>query len=136
MSLERNKATARRFLDSVVRGDADLSLVTDDFTFWTPISGEVSRRDLPAALRAEQASLAQPMEMVEDAITAEGDRVAVESHSRAPLIDGKVYANTYHVLVQFTEDGRIRRVREHLDTQHFAETLGPLMRQMMAGSAS
>ena len=129
MSIEANKATARKFLDSVVQGEADFSLVTDDFTFWTAVSGEVSRSDLPAALRAEQASLAGPMVMIEDAITAEGNRVAVESHSRAPLIDGKIYANHYHVLVLFDDDGRIRQVREHMDTKHLEETLFPLMRQ-------
>ena len=55
------------------------------------------------------------------AMTAEGDRVAVEAESYAELVSGGVYANQYHFLVELA-GGRVRRVREYSDTHHMVET--------------
>ena len=51
------------------------------------------------------------------AMTAEGDRVAVEAEGHAELLDGRVYAPHYHFLVSL-RGGKVFEVREYLDTQH------------------
>ena len=53
-------------------------------------------------------------------VTAEGERVAVEAVSSARLADGRPYANRYHFLVQ-VRDGKVRQMREYLDTQYVYE---------------
>ena len=52
---------------------------------------------------------------------AEGDRVALEIESHGELENGRVYQNEYHTLVT-VRDGKIREVREYLDTQHVHRT--------------
>ncbi|WP_203556975.1 nuclear transport factor 2 family protein [Bacillus sp. B15-48] len=51
------------------------------------------------------------------AITAEGNRVAVETESYTELTNGRVYNNLYHFLF-IVEDGKIQKVKEYLDTEH------------------
>ncbi len=47
----------------------------------------------------------------------EGDRVAVEVVSAGDLKNGRQYRQEYHMLLEF-RDGKIKSVREYLDTQH------------------
>jgi uncharacterized protein len=58
------------------------------------------------------------------ATTAESDRVAVEGESYGIARTGKTYNNLYHLLV-LLENGKIKAVREYLDSGHVTETLGP-----------
>ena len=57
--------------------------------------------------------------------TAEDDRVAAEVSCHAELVNGKVYANQYHMLFRF-RDGEIIEVKEYNDTLHARETFGDL----------
>jgi uncharacterized protein len=59
------------------------------------------------------------------ALTAEGDRVAAEVESHAPLVNGKVYNNHYHMLFEI-RDGRIAVVKEYADTAHARDIFGDL----------
>ena len=52
-------------------------------------------------------------------LTAEDDRVAAEVESYAPLVNGKVYNNHYHMLFVI-RDGKIAIVKEYADTAHRA----------------
>ena len=52
------------------------------------------------------------------ALTAEGDRVCLEAKSTASATNGKKYNNDYHFLMYFTPEGKIKQVKEYLDTQH------------------
>ena len=52
-----------------------------------------------------------------DAVTVEGERVAVEAESYGVRADGKVYFNQYHYLI-IVRDGLIIERREYLDTIH------------------
>ena len=49
-------------------------------------------------------------------IFADGNTVIVEERMQARLAGGKLYDNDYCFFFEF-EDGRIRRVREYMDTQ-------------------
>jgi|SRR5579863_7193178 len=55
--------------------------------------------------------------------TAEGDRVALEAESYGMARSGKLYNNLYHLLV-LVENGKIKTVREYLDSGHATEVLG------------
>jgi hypothetical protein len=55
--------------------------------------------------------------------TAEGNRVALEAESYGMARSGKLYNNLYHLLV-LLEDGKIKTVREYLDSGHATEVLG------------
>ncbi len=59
------------------------------------------------------------------ALTAEGVRVAAEVESYAPLVNGKVYNNHYHMLFEI-RDGKIVIVKEYADTAHAREVFGDL----------
>jgi ketosteroid isomerase-like protein len=56
------------------------------------------------------------------AMTAEGERVAVEAESFGTHASGLPYHNTYHFLV-VVRDGKIRRFKEYMDTMHADEVL-------------
>ena len=57
-----------------------------------------------------------------DALTVEGERVALEAESYGVRADGKVYCNQYHYLI-IVRDGLIIERREYLDTIHAKELL-------------
>jgi len=69
--------------------------------------------------------LAGPMSLKVHGVTADGDRVAIEAESYAPLQNGKIYNNTYHFLFQF-RDGKICLAKEYNDSHHAATILGPV----------
>ena len=49
--------------------------------------------------------------------TVDGDRVAVEAVSEGNVVNGKRYANEYHLLFQI-EDGKIKQVTEYACSFH------------------
>jgi uncharacterized protein len=53
-------------------------------------------------------------------VYADGDTVIVEERMRATLADGGHYDNDYCFVFEM-DDGRIRRVREYMDTKRGAE---------------
>lgn len=60
--------------------------------------------------------------------TAESDRVALEAESYGTHRSGKLYNNYYHVLV-LIENGKIKHVREYLDSGYASEVLGRRQRR-------
>jgi uncharacterized protein len=129
MSSEANKAIVRRFWETFSAGRLDeaLSLMSDDATWWiagNPKKFALAGTKTKAEFRAlvEELSKLAPggLHVTPKAFTAEGDRVAVEAVSHAELSNGRVYANEYHFLIEVRE-GKIRSVREYLDTMHTKE---------------
>ena len=59
------------------------------------------------------------------ALTAEGDRVAAEVESYAPVTNGKVYNNHYHMLFEI-RGGKIAVVKEYADTAHAREVFADM----------
>jgi uncharacterized protein len=122
---EQNKAIVREFLEVFSTGDvpAILARLDDDATWW--VSGKVegfagsrSKAEMGqllesvVALYKEGALRLTPVEMI-----AEGDRVVVEAEGYAELSSGKVYS-PQSVLIFEIAGGKVKRVREYLDTQH------------------
>ena len=123
MSVEENKRTALKMIAALEGGHLDETLVTPDVAWWVPGRGTVSKADFLGLAEAFRGLLKDGCKMTVHGVTAEGDRVAVEAESIAPLVNGKTYNNTYHFLFLF-RDGKIYQAKEYNDSQHAAEIFG------------
>lgn len=132
MSIEENKKTCLRLIDALNFGDkATLdSLLADDVEWWVQGTwagaGKVDKADLLGAIDGLFSLFVNGITLKVIGITAEGDRVAVEAVSHAPLIGGGSYDNTYHFLYR-VRDGKIISGKEYLDTMEVNRVLGPLL---------
>lgn len=122
---EANKAIVTEFMEVFSRGDVEaiLSYLTDDATWWVAgtiegISGEKDKAAFGEMLAGlSTLSTSGAIALTPRALTAEGDRVTAETESYAELTNGRVYNNLYHFVFELS-GGRIRRVKEYLDTEH------------------
>lgn len=122
---EQNKQLVRDFMETFSTGniDAFMEYMSDSATWWVAgtiegISGEKNMKEF----RVMNGGIAEgtktgSISLTPLAITAEGNRVAVETESYAELNNGRVYNNIYHFLF-IVEDGKIQKVKEYLDTEH------------------
>jgi ketosteroid isomerase-like protein len=67
-------------------------------------------------------AMAAPFRVKITGMTAEGDRVAVETESSCMNHDGFAYNNRYHT-IYVVRDGLIVELREYLDSAHMREFL-------------
>lgn len=117
MSLESNKAKAVAFMqDFAATAKIDLSLFTDDATWWTFGSGDVPISDHAQRVSAlSSLNFAGPGRFEIERVTAEGECVAIEAKGFQPLRQGGSYDNVYVWVVRF--DGkRICQVKAYFDT--------------------
>lgn len=108
-----------------------LALMSDDATWWiagkpgtNPVVGTLSKERLERVFHRMLGQTVDGLRMTVKGVIAEGDKVALELESHARLKNGRVYAQQYHTLMEF-RDGKIRAVREYLDTQHVLAVLAP-----------
>ena len=120
-----NYALAEAYLSAVTAGDLPDSLLTDDMTAWLTTQGPISKAAYQGAIRLLARMCQSPIRFTVDAITAEDDRVVIEAHSQATLIDGQEYANTY-VFSLRVRNGRIAWIAEHYNPLIAQEKLFPL----------
>jgi len=125
---ERNKKLVQEFFELLNRGDvagivaayaADGQLQTMGRTL---ISGRFTRAQIEAAAGQIYQAFPQGLGFSIDAMTAEGERVAVEAHSEGRHASGVTYSNEYHFLFVFRE-GRIELLREYMDTERVTDIL-------------
>lgn len=114
---ETNRALAIEFIRRMkeCRG-IDESLITADFQWWTPGAGYSDAKTMNSLIATLDPVMPDMPDMTILGTTAEGDRVAVEATGKCLLANGKHYDNTYHFLIVL-EHGRVRMVKEYLDTQ-------------------
>lgn len=126
MGLEENKRVVVDFLGHFAgaRYEAAFALLGEDITWWMPghpgefaAAGTVDRKQLERRMRGTLARLPSGLRIRPVALTAEGDRVAVEAEGEGTTSTGRTYANQYHFLF-VVRGGLIRSVREYLDTLH------------------
>jgi ketosteroid isomerase-like protein len=127
MDIETKRRSAIEFFIASATGGADPALRAEDFTFWNPQIGELTAAGVDEASVVAMSVFKRPMTIHIDGTTAERNRVAIEARSEAELINGVRYANTYHILIEFNDDGKVRRMNEHLDSKHMADTVSPLL---------
>jgi ketosteroid isomerase-like protein len=113
------------YLAAVTAGDLPDSLLTEDMTAWLTTQGPVSKSAYQGAIRLLAKMCQSPIQFTVDALTAEDDRVVIEAHSQATLINGEQYANTY-VFSLRVRDGRIAWIAEHYNVFVAQEKLFPL----------
>jgi uncharacterized protein len=132
MSIEDNKRVVREFLGhySAARYEDALAMLAEDSTWWLPghpdefpAAGAVDKATVRKRLAANLKLLPHGLEITTGAITAEDDRVAIEAESKATMLNGRFYHNRYHFLF-VVRDGKIKVVKEYLDTLHAREALG------------
>ena len=124
----RNKALARRFVDAISRADVDaiVAAYAPDGICWTagtlPISGTFGVDQVAAASRGVLHVFPEGLRFTIHAMTAEGDRVAIEAESHGRHVSGKLYNNQYHFVLR-ARGGKIVEWREYMDTQHANDVL-------------
>jgi uncharacterized protein len=130
MSTQDNKRVARELLaaSAIHDGAKFEALMHPDATYWVigqkhlfPVSGEKTRAEICAYMATPSIFTEVSSKII--TMTAEDDRVAVESEFAGTLPDGRVYRNVYHYLMWF-RDGKVIRLKEYLDTQSAAEFFG------------
>jgi len=126
MSIEDNKAAARRFMNATVKGEVRADMLAEDFVFWNAITGELPRETILSMPNALKEGIKGELKITETGITAEGNKVAIEAVSEAELKSGERYGNVYHFLFEFAPDGRIKRMAEHLDSSRVMPLLKAL----------
>lgn len=143
MSVEDNKRLVLEFLGhySAARYDAALAMLADDADWWLPghpdefpAAGTVDKATVRKRLAGNLKLLPNGIDITVGAVTAEDDRVAVEAESVGTLVNGRRYHNRYHFLFVL-RDGRIRLVKEYLDTLHAVNALGAARAALGAADA-
>jgi ketosteroid isomerase-like protein len=94
-------------------------------TAWLTTQGPISKSAYQGAIRLLARLCTSPIRFTVNAITAQDDRVVIEAHSQATLIDGQDYANAY-VFSLRVRDGRIAWIAEHFNALIAQEKLFPL----------
>jgi ketosteroid isomerase-like protein len=130
MPIETNKALASELFARFSANDIPgaLDALSDDVTWWIagkpeslPAAGPHDKEYMARLFRRMFGQLKDGLKMTVKSLIAEGDRVAVEVESWGELQNGRVYNNEYHLLLTI-RDGKIREVKEYLDTQHVFAT--------------
>ncbi|MBW1901618.1 MAG: nuclear transport factor 2 family protein [Deltaproteobacteria bacterium] len=122
MSIEENKALARRFMDALSRNDKQfvMNVYADDVALWTagslPFSGTHTKDEVAVLMDQILGAFPDGIEFKVKDLTAEGERVAIEAECHAKHMSGKDYNNHYHFLMVI-RDGKIIEYKEYMDTQ-------------------
>lgn len=123
------KQIISNFLATFSRGDVDgvLDSMTDDATWWVSgglegMSGTYDKASFGPLLRGATSLYVEgALRITPTSMIAEGDRVAVEAEGFATMTSGRIYQPRYHFLIE-VKDGKVRRVREYMDTMHAWDT--------------
>jgi ketosteroid isomerase-like protein len=125
-STEDNKKAVAEFLEVFSTGNVAeiLNRMHDDATWWVSgaLEGMSGSYDKAAFGRliggVKDVYKTGALQITPVLMTAEDNRVAVETQSYAELKDGRVYKPSCHFLFVLADDGRILQVKEYLDTKH------------------
>jgi hypothetical protein len=125
---EDNKALARRMIDALSAADVDFirEHYSDDFRIWVggslPFSGEGDKAAAVAGMPAVLSLFPEGLAFRIVAMTAEGDRVAIEATGEGRTATGRDYRQAYHFLMR-VRDGKIVEWKEYMDTDHARKVL-------------
>ncbi|WP_433281260.1 nuclear transport factor 2 family protein [Pseudonocardia xinjiangensis] len=128
---EQNKALVLRFYEDLSEGKVESALdcLGDDLEYLIgghpesfPLAGKHSKSELVNVLGAIGTAIPAGVHVDIFSAIAEGSRVIVEFTARGVSATGKNYDNRVAFSCQ-VRDGKIRTVREYLDTLHANEVL-------------
>ena len=134
MSVDANKRRVAEFFAALGRADraALRALVADDLVWVVPRSAiapyagrhEGAERILDLMLSAVDGTFEPGSQVAEPTlVVGEGDAVMAEVHMRARSRRGSLYDNWYCFVFEL-RGGRIREIREHVDTAHAVRFFG------------
>ena len=130
-SLELNKNIARAFIEGLhdLTGTRCGALMSDAATWQVmartkslPLGDPLSKSEFASMMQGMRNFLPSGVRHEVKGITAEGDRVAVETESFANMPGGGVYNNVYHFLIT-VQDSKITLVREYTDLLYAKEVV-------------
>jgi ketosteroid isomerase-like protein len=125
---EAQRAITRSLFDALNRFDVAAidELYGEDFILWSPgtlpFSGTHGKVEALELMKMVTSAFPEGLRFTIDAMTVEGERVAVEAHSEGTHASGRDYRNEYHFLVKI-RDGKIVMLKEYMDTQHAMDVL-------------
>jgi ketosteroid isomerase-like protein len=127
VTIEENKAIALRFMQTMSEKQDVFSLMTEDATWWingtTEFSGTHQVRPFFERVKKAYADAIGSPSSTLGTITAEADRVCIETTPYRRFKDGRVY--TADVLVLLTiREGKVASVKEYLDTERLTSVFG------------
>ncbi|MBV8062533.1 MAG: nuclear transport factor 2 family protein [Nevskia sp.] len=129
MSIEqRNKERVQTFFEALNRNDstAVVEAYAEDGRCITMgntlISGSYGRDRIKEYAAGVLQVFPQGIRFTIQAMTAEGERVAVEASSEGQHVSGALYTNQYHFLFVF-RDGKIVEFKEYMDTERVTDIL-------------
>ena len=123
-----NKAIVRNFFAAMNKGDTDyiVNAYADDGQLQTMgntlISGTFSKDQIQASAGGIFEVFPRGLRFDILAMTAEGDRVAVEATSEGEHVSGQTYSNEYHFLFEFS-NGKLKTLKEYMDTERVTDVL-------------
>jgi len=128
-NIEENKKLVLNFFENFSKRNTDAMLAAMEDTSTWEIVGSISlagvrtKQEFGEAFKGLASIVPQGVRITPKGIIAEGDRVALEAEAYGELINGKIYHNQLHVLIE-VRDGKIQAVREYFDTMHANEIFG------------
>ncbi len=125
---EDNKDLARRMIEALSNADVDFikEYYAEDFRIWVtgslPFSGAGDKAGAVAGMPAVLGLFPEGLRFTLVAMTAEGDRVAIEATSEGTTARGDRYRQEYHFLMR-VRDAKIIEWKEYMDTEHARHVL-------------
>lgn len=129
-----NKQLVRAFFLALSSGDFPQQLLSADMTAWTLTSGDTTKDKFLNGVKLLAAIFGGSLVYDLEAITAEDDRVVVETTSHGFFADDGEAFNNVHVFVFGITDGRISRVAEYMNPSKVADQIVPHMHAAMAAA--
>jgi ketosteroid isomerase-like protein len=126
---ENNKKIVEQLFQALSSEDVEsvLELLHEDVAWWISgqiegISGTFSRQEMGELLRGiGPVFKGGVIKITPSSMIAEDARVAAEAEAHGELNNGRRYNNLYHFLFEI-EDGKIKSVKEYMDTMHVFQT--------------
>lgn len=131
VNIETNKKIVAKFVEAMRTSDvAKLkTMITDDFSWWIigkpeylATAGEHDSKYFLGFFKGDEL-FPEGADFKTTSIIAEGNMVAAEAEFKAKTAMGSYYENYYHFLF-IVEDGKIKRMKEYMDTYHAKMTFG------------
>ncbi|GGN23040.1 nuclear transport factor 2 family protein [Streptomyces fuscichromogenes] len=131
MTKSDNTGLVLSFFESFNAGDAEaaFALLDEEAVWWVagkpdrfPLAGDYDKDGLLRLLGTVGQAMPNGVDLKVTSTTTQDDRVVVEAESHGVSAAGKVYDQRIIYVFQL-HDGKIRQVREYLDTQHAVDVL-------------
>jgi ketosteroid isomerase-like protein len=126
MTIEQNKKLAANVIDAISNDNWEFvnEAFDTDAVVWVagsmPISGTHTKEFVIVAGQRTREEFPEGLSLTAKAMTAEGDRVAVEAESLGQHVSGKTYNNHFHILMEI-KDGKVHTWKEYMDSMHANE---------------